>query len=268
MGVQVPLTQAMFGPQAFPQPPQLAGSLFVSTHDAELSPHDVSPEGHSDPQLPATQATPSSHAFPQAPQLAGSVSTSVQGAVALSAHTKRCAPQVVVHTPPAHAEPAAHVFPHVPQLASSVCVFVQVAPHIVEGEVQPAPASAGAVPTTGVLPMQAPIHTSANERLAEMDAQIPKLRLRIFIAFDPVRAKTPPHAIPTRSSGKPWTRAGSPPRLTTPSSPLTTTRGSSAVFPRGSRGLCRRLEEQAHHQKEPHEVERRRDEESGAGDVR
>src|SRR5690349_19474931 len=74
------LSQAMHVPatqvpplQPLPQPPQCAGSVWVSTHRL---PHSVRPGAHIVEQEPFEQASPGGHVTPQPPQFSGSVPVS------------------------------------------------------------------------------------------------------------------------------------------------------------------------------------------------
>ena len=61
--------------QAWPQVPQLAGSVAVITH---APPQRVAPAGQLEVQRPLAQVWPDGHAVPHAPQLAVSVAVSTQ----------------------------------------------------------------------------------------------------------------------------------------------------------------------------------------------
>jgi hypothetical protein len=66
---------ALADPHGSLQPPQLAGSCWVSTH---ALPQSVVPSVHSSPQAPPEQTWPVAHTFPHAPQLEGSTLVSTQ----------------------------------------------------------------------------------------------------------------------------------------------------------------------------------------------
>jgi hypothetical protein len=66
----MPIEQACPAPHALPQPPQFAGSTWVST---QLMPHWVVPPPHAAAHEPAEQTCPALHTVPQAPQFCGSV---------------------------------------------------------------------------------------------------------------------------------------------------------------------------------------------------
>jgi hypothetical protein len=91
---QEPLLQAVFTPQTAPapaggaQPPQFAGSLFVST---QTLPHLVRP-GVVHWQVPLTQLWPAPHFVPQAPQLLLSVWRLTQVSTVLTLQTLRPGP--------------------------------------------------------------------------------------------------------------------------------------------------------------------------------
>jgi hypothetical protein len=66
---QTPAEQTCQEAQAFPQPPQFAGSRLVST---QLCPHCVVPPPQESAQVPCEQTVPAPQAMPHTPQLAGS----------------------------------------------------------------------------------------------------------------------------------------------------------------------------------------------------
>ena len=72
---QTPPLQNWFAPHFSAQPPQLAGSLAVST---QLLPQAVVPAPQVGTQTPPEQRLPAGHTFPQAPQSSGSSLRSVQ----------------------------------------------------------------------------------------------------------------------------------------------------------------------------------------------
>lgn len=76
---QLPFRQASLAPHLVPQPPQLFGSVFTSTH---AEPHLAKPAWHANPQPPlAHWAMPLAgtlQELPQPPQFSGSVFTSTQ----------------------------------------------------------------------------------------------------------------------------------------------------------------------------------------------
>jgi hypothetical protein len=140
-----PPEQVSPGLQALPQPPQFAGSLWVSV---QVEPQSVWlgpqpqppfvqtwPAAQAWPQLPQwlavfsavqtppQQPSPAPHACPQAPQFAVSLDTSVQ------TPPQQCFPPgqspllPQVQAPFTQLSPAAHACPHAPQLAASLVVF-------------------------------------------------------------------------------------------------------------------------------------------------
>jgi hypothetical protein len=176
---QAPLTQAGTElaaevAQNVPQPPQLLGSLEVSTHwPAHTVPLQVVT------QVPAWQVAPAGHALLQAPQLKESVPSSTQAlsqaekpvlhcsrhcpalqmgeafrplghtmlqppqlAMSLLVSTQKLPhtvpPQLDEQAPPVHTEPTAHCWLQPPQLAPSFCVSTQALPQAMKPLLQTA----------------------------------------------------------------------------------------------------------------------------------
>jgi hypothetical protein len=158
-GVQLLAAHFWPKPHAFPQAPQLFGSVWVSV---QQPPHATVPAGQlvdeppqpAEPpqrsaQVPWLQPWPAGQTLPQTPQFSESACKSTQRPVFVlllpAPHTAEPAGQLVaqkrvaVHTPPpahcgvqllaAHFWPKPHAFPQAPQLFGSVWVSVQQPPH-------------------------------------------------------------------------------------------------------------------------------------------
>jgi hypothetical protein len=108
---QVPALPPSGAPQRFPQLPQCAELVLVSTH---IVPHVVVPEAHT--HEPALQLIPSAHTRPQAPQCDESVCVLTH----IFEQFVVGAAQMRVHAPLTHDCPAGHGRPHVPQFIASV----------------------------------------------------------------------------------------------------------------------------------------------------
>jgi hypothetical protein len=81
---QIPPEQDRPGAQALPQEPQLAGSIWVSTH---VPLQEVKPAAQACWQLPDAQTCPAEHLVAQEPQCLGSLARLVHTVVAPSAQT-------------------------------------------------------------------------------------------------------------------------------------------------------------------------------------
>ena len=109
----MPAVQTLPPVQATPHPPQLAESLFVSTHALA---QDVRPAPQEDVHSPAEHTWPDAHFVVHAPQWDASF--------AMSKHEP---PQFVVppgqaHEPAVQTMPPVHAMPHPPQLDESLVV--------------------------------------------------------------------------------------------------------------------------------------------------
>jgi hypothetical protein len=126
--VQAPLKQVAPVPQAMPQPPQLASSESVFTHEP---PQFFSPGAHC-VQSPPLHACVEPQALVQVPQWAGSFPRSTQVPL------QSVRPLAHRHDPAMQSLPPVHALPHVPQLAASDFVSTQAAPHASSGAPQDA----------------------------------------------------------------------------------------------------------------------------------
>jgi hypothetical protein len=117
MAWQVLLEQAWPVAQAFPQAPQFAGLVAVST---QVPPQSVVPVGQ--PQAPPMQTLPPLQVVPQAPQLALSDLVSTHEPPQLVRVPAQLAPQV----PTEQTWPAVQAVVHEPQWAGSAFTSTQV----------------------------------------------------------------------------------------------------------------------------------------------
>lgn len=104
-----------------PQPPQLAGSLAVST---QRLPQRVTPGVPPQRHWLLTHWPPLPHTFPQPPQLLGSTCTKVH----VPPHSCCCGKQEATQEKPLQTCPLAHTRPQAPQLLTSLR-DTQVLPH-------------------------------------------------------------------------------------------------------------------------------------------
>jgi hypothetical protein len=116
---QAPPMQTVPPVQAMPHPPQLFGSVFVSTQAPVQS---VVPAGHMVVQVIA-QTCIEVHIVPQPPQFCGSVFVSTQT-------PPQSVPTAQPHMPPLQTCPPTHLVPHPPQLFGSLLVFTHAPPHM------------------------------------------------------------------------------------------------------------------------------------------
>jgi hypothetical protein len=108
--------------QVTPQPPQLRGSLLVTT---QLLPHCVVPELGAHRHAPPTHWLPAPHTLPQAPQLLGSNCVKVQVPLQVTCWGRHVAMQLK----PLHTWPVGHTRPQAPQLLGSLR-DTQALPHL------------------------------------------------------------------------------------------------------------------------------------------
>ena len=146
--VHDPCTHVVPWAQAWPQDPQLAGSVPVST---QALPQAVVP-GAVQEHLPPAQVSAAEQAVVQLPQWSWSVWGSTQAVPQLVSPTAQAARQV----PFEHASPEAQAFPQAPQLAASVSRLVQAPLHDVVFPPQPTSA-----PTQTPLVQVVPVGQSA-----------------------------------------------------------------------------------------------------------
>ncbi len=121
---QVPLTHDGVEKQCehfVPQPPQLLGSVWVSTHAPLQS---VVPLGHA--QVPLEQVAPVGHAVPQAPQLCGSLASVTQ---ALPHKVCPAGHVMLMQCPDLHVFPEAHAWWQEPQWWASRSRFTHFPAH-------------------------------------------------------------------------------------------------------------------------------------------
>ncbi len=113
--LHTPVWHEVPAPHAALHPPQLALSVFSSTHPV---PHADWPAGQA--HAPPEHAWPEGHSFPQAPQLSASVIVSMhsppQNVWPAVGHT---------HAPATHAAASPQDAPQAPQFAPSFCSFTQ-----------------------------------------------------------------------------------------------------------------------------------------------
>jgi hypothetical protein len=118
-----PWEQTSPAAHGFPQPPQFAGSFWIST---QRPPHAVVPPEHASAQVPPEQTSPGAHVVPQPPQFAGSVWVLTQ----LWPHFVEPPPHESAQAPPEQTSPAAHVVPQAPQFVGSLWMATQPPSHL------------------------------------------------------------------------------------------------------------------------------------------
>jgi hypothetical protein len=137
----IPIWQATPAAQAWPQPPQLAGSTFMSVqYDPPVAFGQLTgavcgqPTGVEPPHTPPTHSRPAAQVAPHWPQLLTSAVTSVQNSPAGPKQPLGVVPaQWSDGGPPPqlpfwHMTPFGQTLPHWPQLAASLVRSVQVIP--------------------------------------------------------------------------------------------------------------------------------------------
>ncbi len=120
MPVQVPALHSVPAAQRWPQLPQLAVALWVSTHAV---PQRVSPAPH-EQTLPA-QLAPAAQGLLQAQQLFASVARSTQAPSQSVVGSPATVAQELAQAPREQTVPDGHARPHPPQLSGSLWVEVQ-----------------------------------------------------------------------------------------------------------------------------------------------